>query len=110
MISAFNKILIPVDFTINTEIAVSRAIGLIEQEKGEIRLLHVTKPKRGPSAKFVVWDAEKKLMQWVRSIMDSMQGVNVNFIILPGSSVSEIIVETALRMVPDLIVIGKKAR
>ena len=110
MISAFNKILIPVDFTINTEIAVSRAIGLIEQENGEIRLLHVTKPKKSPSAKFVIWDAEKKLMQWARSIMDTMKGVNVNFIVLSGSSVSQMIIESALRMGPDLIVVGKQAR
>jgi hypothetical protein len=38
MTPAFSKILIPVDFSLSTEIAVRRAIGLIEKEHSRIQI------------------------------------------------------------------------
>ena len=44
MSKAFDNILIPVDFSINTEIAVKKAIELTEENNAVIHLLHVTAP------------------------------------------------------------------
>ncbi|WP_431210498.1 universal stress protein [Puia sp. P3] len=46
MAIVFTKLLIPVDFTLNTEIAVKKAISLIGADKVVLHLLHVVQPHR----------------------------------------------------------------
>jgi nucleotide-binding universal stress UspA family protein len=108
MAATFNKILIPVDFSVNTEIALKKAIGLIEQDNAEIHLVHVAKPKAGIVAKFIIWEAEKKLAQWKTVIQETRTGIKVNAVILKGSSAQKMIIESAKMFSPDLIIIGKQ--
>jgi nucleotide-binding universal stress UspA family protein len=110
MKTAFNRILVPVDFSVSTEIAIRKAIGLIEEENGELHLLHVVKPKMGPSAKLIIGEAEKKMAQWARSIGNTMKGIKVNSTILRGLSVSRMIIRSAELLSPDLILIGRQGR
>ena len=53
MAVAFNKILIPVDFSLNTETAVKKAIGLVGTDETVIDLLHVVRPGSGDAAPMV---------------------------------------------------------
>ncbi|MDR3712296.1 MAG: universal stress protein [Puia sp.] len=106
--TSFKKILIPVDFSLGTEIAVRKAMGLLDPKDPEIHLQHVVKNTSGATAKFNMWEAEKKLSQWKTTIQESVDGIKVTTGILPGSSVTREIVDSAKLLSPDLIVIGKQ--
>lgn len=108
MVLAFNKILIPVDFSIGTEIAVKKAIGLIGHENAEIYLMHIAKPRVGAAAKYKLWQAEQKLDQWRSVIEETLDGIKVKTAILRGASIGKLIIESANMLLPDLIIIGKQ--
>lgn len=129
MTAAFHKILIPVDFSVGTEIAVKKAVGLIETENAVIFLLHVVKPrllrglfpmrprsavairpdgKMNAAGKYTVWKAEKELNQWKETIEDHVPGIKVYASVVKGHSVQDIIVQSANTLQPDLIIIGKQ--
>lgn len=124
MVSAFSKILIPVDFSLSTEIAVSRAMGLIEKEHSNIQLLHIISPrsvwqsltslifltraKKQASGKYIEWEAEKKLAQWKATIEEYAPGIKVNTAIVQATSVQDMIIHAANTEQPDLIIIGKQ--
>jgi nucleotide-binding universal stress UspA family protein len=111
MTSAFNKILVPVDFSVNTEIAVQKAIGLTGgggEERTVIHLLHVIKPSKSAVGKFNNWEAEKKMDRWKSIILESRTGVNVKTHILKGNSVEDMIIEYSGMLKPDLLIIGRQ--
>ena len=124
MAAAFSKILIPVDFSVSTEIAVRKAIGFIEPENAFIQLLHVIKPpvlrklfSWGPAAcgsrlpvsgKYALREAENKLEEWKSLIRENLPGVPVKSSILNGASVQQMIVQSARMLSPDLIIIGRQ--
>src|ERR1700744_1513201 len=107
MAVAFNKILIPVDFSLNTEIAVKKAIGLTGAEESVIHLLHVVKPGGKAVAQFRNWTVEKDLEEWKYNIQREHPELKVKVHILPGHSVQGTIIECAHMLNPDLIIIGK---
>jgi nucleotide-binding universal stress UspA family protein len=121
MPSLFKKIIVPVDFTGNTEIAVAKAIELICSNGGTIYLLHVIKSKVVWTGGFInrssVYDARRskyckkvfrKLQEWKQSMQETVSSNNVQAFTLEGS-VQDCIVDFAKQIDPDLILIGKKS-
>ena len=104
----FNKILIPVDFSVNTGTAVNRALGFVGEEKAIIYLLHVIRPGKSAKDKFRLREAEEKLAQWKTRIQTNIPSISVMTQVLKGHSVQHLIVECAGMLKPDLIIIGKQ--
>jgi nucleotide-binding universal stress UspA family protein len=107
MPATFDKILIPVDFSLNTEIAVKKAVELVGPDQSTIHLLHVVRSARTAKGQFRVWVAGRDLTQLKYSIQQSGPRINVKLHVLPGRSVRETIIESATMLGPDLIIIGK---
>lgn len=105
MLPAFKNILVPVDFSLNTEVAISKTLELIDGEKSVIHLLHVSRPP-GFNRK-VPDDYGEKLNQWKATIEDYDPSICVRLWIEESSSVQNIIREKAEELRPDLIVIGQ---
>lgn len=107
MAISFDNILIPVDFSLNTEVAVKRAVEMAGIEGALLHLLHVIKPGRKAKHQFACWTAEKELDKWREIIREKYPTVRVMTHVLRGRSIQQIIVEYAGHLKPDLIVIGK---
>jgi nucleotide-binding universal stress UspA family protein len=108
MPATFNKILIPVDFSLNTEIAVRKAIGLSGTDETTIHLLHVTKPGKKAVSQFRNWVVERDLQQLKYTLQTENPNVRVKTHILQGSAIQRTIIECAATINPDLIIIGKQ--
>src|ERR1700742_1409038 len=108
MAIAFDNILIPVDFSLNTEVAIKKAIGMAGREGALLHLLHVTKPGRRPKDRFALWAAEKELEKCREIIRENYPSIQAKTHILRSRSVQQAIIECAGLLKPDLIVIGKK--
>jgi nucleotide-binding universal stress UspA family protein len=115
MSARFNTILIPVDFTLNTEVAIAKAIGLVEGTNATIHLLHVHNPgligrlmqdlAGGPqgSRKLI----EQKLAHLSLRINSARPGLRVSSWIEDGMPVEEAVTGKASSLSADLVVIGK---
>jgi nucleotide-binding universal stress UspA family protein len=107
MAAAFDKILIPVDFSLNTEIAVRKAVELAGTDQNTIYLLHAVHPGKTAKNQFRLWVAERDLNQLRHTIQQSAPHVRVKTYVLKGSSVLQTIIECAVVIAPDLIIVGK---
>ena len=101
---AFNNLLIPVDFSVNTEIAVKKAISLVGAEKAVLHLLHVVAPRSRTAAV----KARNDLMQWEWYIRENHSGLDVKIHVLKGYSAQHLIIECAKMLSPDIIIVGKQ--
>jgi nucleotide-binding universal stress UspA family protein len=108
MAIAFDNILIPVDFSLNTEVAIKKAVGMAGREEAVLHLLHVIKPGRLAEHQFARWNAEKELEKWRETIRERFPSVRTKTNVLQGRSVQRMIIECAGLLKPDLIIIGKK--
>ena len=108
MAIAFDKILIPVDFSLNTEIAVKKAAGLVGSGEAVLHLLHVMRPGRHAVYQFRSWAVEKELEQWKDTIRSTYPKLRVRTHILKGRSAQRMIIECAEMLKPDLIIIGRQ--
>lgn len=108
MAGTFNKILIPVDFSQNTETAIGKATSLAGSDTTVFYLLHVAGPGKSAAAKFVVHEAEKQLMEWKLRIERESSHIEVKIHILCGHSIQKVIIACASMLYPDLIIIGKQ--
>jgi nucleotide-binding universal stress UspA family protein len=108
MAIAFNTILIPVDFSVNTEIAVKKAAGLVGHDDTVLHLLHVVRPGKQAAHQFKRWAVEKEFEQLRESIRSVHPAMRVKTHILKGPSVQRMIIECAAMLRPDLIIIGKQ--
>lgn len=119
MSSLFKSILIPVDFSINTEVAVKQAIELACTNGSTIHLLHVTKPKpfwnvirfidqfkSSPNEYYYTKKAMSKLQEWKYTIEESIPQCGVETYERKGI-VCDKIRDTAKEIKPQLIIIGK---
>lgn len=119
MSSSFKSILIPVDFSINTEVAVKQAIELACTNGSTIHLLHVTKPKSfwkvtrfidqfksSPNEYYYTRKAMSKLEDWKYAIEESSPHCGVETYVRKGI-VCDKIREAAKEIKPQLIIIGK---
>ena len=116
----FKDILIPVDFEINTEMAVKKAIELSDETSTTIHLHHVQKPSFFTNAifgstrehnsvlkAFVKDDTRYKLEQWKELIETNYANIKVNLSIDHSTQIQKAIVQKARDIKADLIIIGK---
>ena len=108
MAATFDKILIPVDFSVNTEIAVKKAVELVGSDETVIHLLHVVHPAKKTKNQFRIWVAERDLNQLKYTIQESGPHIKVRIHILLGHSIGQTIIECACMVNPNLIIIGKQ--
>jgi nucleotide-binding universal stress UspA family protein len=112
MQSGFKTILIPVDFSINTEIAVKKALEVADTSETTIHLLHVLQEsssfaKEEPNAWMGHTSALEKLTQWKSTIEETLPLVEVCYWIQYGQ-VQATIERKAIEIDADLVVIGKQ--
>lgn len=119
MVNAFKRILIPVDFSANTEIAIKKGIELAVAGT-VIHLLHVhrkmlKKPmtgRRGYDINGILPPDQKtkqKLEKWKSDIEESGVGVSVYYWVVNGFFVQRTIMGIAKAIGADLVVIGKQS-
>ena len=122
MSSLFKSILIPVDFSVNTEVAVKQAIELACTNGSTIHLLHVIRPKTlwsvipvSQSIQVLVWmnnyyakKVMSKLQEWKYAIEESVSNCKVNTYVTEGT-VYRNIQDAAKEIKPQLIIIGKNS-
>lgn len=119
----FNTILVPVDFTVNTEVAIKKALSLCEGSGAAIHLLHVSRVFSGSI--FSPYQYYARCMPGNRELMTGQidekfaalktfsAGINKDITVFAwtsmGHSVEKTIIEKAQRLRVDLIVIGKNS-
>lgn len=121
MSTLFKSILIPVDFSVNTEVAVNQAIDLASVTGSTIHLLHVIRPKTLwgiiPAANLSMFPARenyyaKKVMSKLDELKCSIEGsvsyCKVNTYVTEGTIYGSI-QDAAKEIKPELIIIGKNS-
>lgn len=121
MLHSFKTILIPVDLSINTEVAVKKGLELATYDT-TIHLLHIqTSPVQDLSViayRYLVGgktgtplsEIKDKMEQWKRTIEETAEGVKVcTRVISIDNSIQKIIEEKAKELKADLIIIGKNS-
>ena len=122
MVNVFRKILIPVDFTFNSDIAISKALDLIDSENGQIILIHLIKPFVLPRNFFGPHrtsetilphpdqsECRGKMNDYKLRIQKRFPEVQVRTQIHDHMKLQEGIIQSAYLLTPDLILIGKCA-
>ena len=113
----FNNILVPVDFSENTAATIKQTIELAYTGSSTIHLLHVIKPKNvsyhndtviAKGEDYYAEEMMKKLQQWKQAIEETIPESNVKIHLVKGN-VHDKIIETAKKIHPQLIIIGKKS-
>lgn len=101
---SFRNILIPVDFTVNTEFAVKNALVLADVSDPVIHLFHVeNKEHSTPSTN----NCKARLLQIKENIREQTPEIQVDIHIFNGGTVQANIIKAADILKPDLIIIGK---
>lgn len=108
MLQAFKNILVPVDFTLNTEVAVTKALEVVDKDESFIHLLHVIKPA-SLSGKIALPVVEEKLNKWKESIEEYDPGITVCCWIKKSGSIQKTIKQAAHELHCDMIVIGQSS-
>src|SRR5687767_8592407 len=120
MTQFFTSILIPVDFSINTEVAIKKALVLAENGT-TIHLLHVQRyPSYGLPSRILKYfivnnsstcfkTAKEKLNQWERKIENEGKKIRVITWIRVEDNIQRALEEMARKLEPDLIVIAKNS-
>jgi nucleotide-binding universal stress UspA family protein len=106
MLPSFKNILIPVDFTVNTEVAINKTLELLSDEGSVIHLLHVSRPVLTIGQESHRASMEK-LHQWRDTINDYYPAVSVQIWTTKSISVQKAIYEKSKQVGADLIVIGQ---
>jgi nucleotide-binding universal stress UspA family protein len=110
MRDSFKTILIPVDFSINTEVAIKKALDIIGCDEATIYLLHICPAKSLAQAGDFEKQKEEQLLDGLKeTIENSHEGITVNTRIECNDSVQEAIVKAAKAWVVDLIIVGQKS-
>lgn len=121
MVKLFKKILVPVDFTEGSEIAIRKAVQLAEPFEAAICLLYVCKPLFSlnifsntgyivaPVTEiFTIKEIEQKIQGYKSYIRENLDGVIVETSISETGKMQQRIEETADVFGPDLIIIYNK--
>jgi len=116
----FKNILIPIDLSINTDVAVNKGVELADSGStihllyvnnfglpGPTRVVkrYVTETNRFPDLEII----KKKINQWKDSIEESRNDIYVHTWIVLEDSVQKAIEKKAMQLAVDLIVIGKNS-
>lgn len=115
MSARFNTILVPVDFSVNTEVAIAKALELMEEGQSVLHLLHVQRRSWSHSLNQYISgrdnDNRKKLQhkldEFIVRISKIRPDVEVTSWLAEGSSVEAAISQKAMRLGVHLIIIGK---
>lgn len=124
MSAIFNTILIPVDFSINTEVALKKCFEIIEPVGARIVMLHVERKNAGWRMsrfknslwarrfplKYYLNERQKKLFEWRNVIEERLPDSEVEAKIVQGLNVETAIIEESMRIKPDIVIIGKNCR
>ena len=113
----FEKILVPVDFSINTNVAVKKALEFAIPDVTEIHLLHVYDNKRFMSLTGItntisnyslVSDSNTLMNKLSAQIHTENRNVKAVIKVIPGKDIQNAIITESKNINADLIVIGKK--
>ncbi|MBO9658717.1 MAG: universal stress protein [Chitinophagaceae bacterium] len=116
MSARFNTILIPVDFTLNTEVAIAKTLGLLEDSRADIHLLHVRRTSwharllqqlNGMSDNSYRDRVSQHMQEIVARINKVRPSVRVITWVDNAQPVEKAIAAKAARLSADLLVIGK---
>src|SRR4051812_22346635 len=102
----FNTVLVPVDFSPNTEAAVKKAVMLIGTDRAVLHLVHVVRPGNV----LLEHGLSREMACWGERIQEEHSGLEVQTHILRGYSVERGIIRHGRQLAPDLIVIGKQQK
>jgi nucleotide-binding universal stress UspA family protein len=108
MLHAFKNILVPVDFTLNTEVAVTKALEVVDKDESFIHLLHVVK-QASFSGKNILPEVGEKLNKWKESIEEYNPATTVCCWIKKSHSIQKTIKEASYELHCDMIVIGQSS-
>lgn len=124
MAKRFNTILVPVDFSVNTEVAISKALELSQDQSCELHLFYV-QPIELPNIMHYVQylvtgysrhqlnasvDESNKKLEYLKSVVELRNHhVAVSTWVSFGEPVEKAILAKAKRLAADLIVIGKRS-
>jgi nucleotide-binding universal stress UspA family protein len=106
-VPAFKNILLPVDFTSNSNLAVKKAIELADPEECAIHLVHVLKSKPSSHNGYPV--KLFKLRELKLLIEISVQSVSVDIHVVRGNSVEKGIIDAAVGLKPELVIIARSS-
>lgn len=121
MTPTFQRILVPIDFSPASEVAVSCALSLADRYVGSVRLLHAWAEFVPPQPDLMFWanrhpithdQMHEEAERWMRDFVRS-QGLaerkNVSSAVIEGVA-DAIILATAEEMAADLVVMGTHGR
>jgi nucleotide-binding universal stress UspA family protein len=116
---SFKTILVPIDFSVNTEVAINKALELADKETATIHLVHLL-----PRARFGFLSVDNKKMTYAgkdflpatgmiqkkeKQILETTSNIKVHCWIFQSVSVQEGIEEKVRQLKPDVVIIGKKS-
>ncbi|MEO5947868.1 MAG: universal stress protein [Chitinophagaceae bacterium] len=114
-----SNILVPVDFSVNTEVAIKKAIEMVKAPGAVIHLLHVSSPqhtwnyilsRNGHSSmdkEIYYSEAMRKLKEWKIAIELTIPQTTIKICMLEGTVHAKII-QVAVQIKAQLIIIAKK--
>ena len=108
---SFKTILVPVDFSLNTEVGIAKAMEVADRSGALIILYHMLVTGTGSTSNRQALEqakAAQQLEKWKHKIEDSGH-LKARFIIATGANVQEGIVQKANELMADLVVIGKSS-
>ncbi len=121
MITLFKRILVPIDFTAGSEIAIHKAVQLAEPSEAVICLLYICKPLFSlnifsstgyivaPATEILtITEIEQKIRSYKSYINEHLDSVIVETVISEAGKLQQKIEETAGLFGPDLIILYKR--
>ena len=108
MLQSFNNILLPVDLSLNTEMAVAKAIELVGSGGAVIHIVHVVNPENKGSFLFRE-DKISGLNELKEIIERAAPGTEVNIHIIRSKLVEKMIIQKAKDVHAQLIILARHA-
>lgn len=118
MASGFQVVLVPVDFSAKTDIAIRKALELADEGACNIYLLHVLNARvpikfslgairSDAKEKYKEWEARANLVSLKSQIQEHSANIQVHTCVVKTGSHEQIIIHQARKLKADLIVIGQ---
>jgi len=101
----FNKVLIPVDFSPNTDLAIKKTLGLIGDDRSEVHLVHMVRSGNTLLAEKLA----KEMAYWGQRVKEGHAGLQVSTHLIQGYFLERELTAFAGHLQPDLIVIGRQS-
>jgi len=113
----FDRILIPVDFSNTTEVAINKALKLVDGPDSLICLLHISKPRRlglhwlkNNSAAALQDSIQQSLQSWKEYIEQNSSDVKVIVAAAESSDLEKQIILYARHIEANLVILGRQNR